>query len=179
MDAQIKKLSEESIQMFQKKKFAEAADGFRTCIAALEKASEPLDLAEMKNNLCVVLIQMGEYQQALDAAIRTDQPFAEAGDTRRQGVALANQGNALEMLKRYDEAISYYEKARDCLRASGEKQMLAITLKSLSDLQLKTGRKFEAVNSLQDSYEQNPDGKIKNKFFAKTIKELFKKITGR
>ena len=179
MDAQLKALTEESIQKFQKKKYSEAAQGFTTCIAVLEKAGETLDLAEMKNNLCVALIQMGEFQQALDVVADTDQVFSEASDTRRQGIALANQGNALEMLKRYDEAIASYEKARDCLRSCGEKQMLAITLRSLSDLQMKTGRKFEAVNSLQDSYEQNPDGGGKNKFFAKAIGQLFKKLTGR
>jgi tetratricopeptide (TPR) repeat protein len=179
MDAKTKALSEESILKFQKKKFSEAAEGFRACIADLEKAGNTLDLAEMRNNLCVALIQMGEYQQALEAVNGTDELFAAAGDTRRQGIALANQGNALEMLKKYDEAISAYEKARDCLRSCGEKQMLAITLRSLSDLQMKTGRKFEAVASLQDSYEQNPDGKARNKFFSKTIGQLFKRITGR
>lgn len=179
MDAQLKALTEESIQKFQKKNYSEAAQGFTTCIAALEKAGETLDLAEMKNNLCVALIQMGEFQQALDVVIGTDLVFAEASDSRRQGIALANQGNALEMLKRYDEAIPAYEKARDCLRSCGEKQMLAITLRSLSDLQMQTGRKFEAVNTLQDAYEQNPDARLKNKFFAKTISQLFKKLTGR
>jgi tetratricopeptide (TPR) repeat protein len=179
MDPTIKSLSEESIKNFQAKKFKEAAQGFSSCISALESSGDPLDLAEMKNNLCVVLIQMSKAEEALAAVAGTDEVFAQAGDGKLQGMALANQANALESLKRYDEAIAAYEKARDCLRASGEKKLLAITLRSLSDLQMKTGRQYQAVATLQDAYEQNPDGKIKNKFYSQGIKQVIKKITGR
>ena len=179
MDPKTKTLSEEAIKNFQGKKFAEAAGGFRTCISMLEDSGDPLELAEMRNNLCVTLIQMGDAQSALDSVAGTDEVFAAAGDGRRQGMALANQANALESLKRYEDSIAAYEMARDCLRACGEKKLLAITLRSLSDLQMKTGRKYQAVATLQDAYEQNPDGKIKNRFFSQGIKQLIKKITGR
>jgi len=179
MNPTIKSLSEESIKCFQSKKYKEAAQGFRSCISALESSGDPLDLAEMRNNLCVTLIQMGESEEALQAVAGTDEVFAKAGDGKRQGMALANQANALESLNRYEEAITAYEKARDCLRASGEKKLLAITLRSLSDLQMKTGRQYQAVATLQDAYEQNSDGKLKNKFFSQGIKQVIKKITGR
>jgi tetratricopeptide (TPR) repeat protein len=179
MDESIKSLSEESIKNFQAKKYKEAAQGFRSCVSALEKSGDSLDLAEARNNLCVALIHAGEAEEALSVVTGTDEVFAKAGDGRRQGMALANRANALESLKRYDEAIAAYESARDCLRACGEKKLLAITLRSLSDLQMKTGRQYQAVATLQDAYEQNPDGKIKNKFFSQGIKQVIKKITGR
>jgi tetratricopeptide (TPR) repeat protein len=179
MDANLKTLSDAAIQKFQKKQYSAAAIDFKTVITALEKADDPLDLAETRNNLCVTLIQLGDAQGALDAVTGTDEVFAAAKDVKRQGMALANRGNALESLKRPEEAIACYEQARDCLRSSGEKQMLSIVLRSLADLQMKTGKKFQALDSLQNSYTENPDGKARNKFFSTAIGQLIKKITGR
>jgi tetratricopeptide (TPR) repeat protein len=179
MDEKIKSLSEESIQKFQKKQYTEAIAGFRACVAELEKSGDPLDLAEMKNNLCVALTYNGDPQAALEAAAGTDTIFANAGDQRREGMSLANQGTAYESLKQYDKAIEAYEKARDCLSACGEKKMLSITLRSLADLQLKTGKQYQAVASLQSAHQQNPDGKISDKFFSSTLKKLINKITGK
>lgn len=179
MDDRTQSLYNEALQKFQKKQFKEAAAGFQECVAALENTGAALDLAEMKNNLGVALIYAGDPQAGLDAVQGTEAIFAEAGDPKRQGMALANQGNALEALKQYDQAIEFYEKARDCFIACGEKKMLSVTLRSLADLQMKTGRKFQAVASLQDAYEQNPDAKLKSKFFSKTLKQLLNKMTGK
>lgn len=179
MDDKIKSLSEESIRKFQKKQYADAIEGFRACIVELEKSGDPLELAEMKNNLCVALTYKGDPQAALDAAAGTDAIFANAGDQRRQGMSLANQGAAFEGLKQYEKAIDSYEKARDCLSACGEKKLLSITLRSLADLQLKTGKQFQAVASLQSAYQQNPDGKSSDKFFSGALKQMIHKITGK
>lgn len=179
MDDKLKALSDASIQKFQKNQFDEAAKGFRACIAELEKTNDLLDLAEMRNNLCVTLLRQGDAQGALDSVIGTDEVFSAAGDQKRQGIALANYGNALESLKRFEEAIPAYEKARDCFKACGEKKLLSITLRSLSDLQLKTGKQFQAVATLQDAYQQDPNKKTKNKVFSNILNRTIKKITGK
>jgi hypothetical protein len=39
----------------------------------------------------------------------TEAVFAEAGDIRRQAMAVGNRGTVLEALKRYDEALDAYD----------------------------------------------------------------------
>jgi tetratricopeptide (TPR) repeat protein len=179
MDAALKKLSEESIQKFQNGLYKEAAEGFKACIIALNSPDQTLDLAEMRNNLCVALIRLKDFEGALNAVSGTADVFAEANDQKRQGMALANLGNALEGLKRFEEAMAAYEGSRDCFKACSEKKLLAITLRSLSDMQIKTGNKYQAVATLQDAYQQNTDGKLKNKFFSKALQQLTNKLLGK
>jgi len=179
MNSEIEQFSKEGFTKFNAKQFQAAADCFQQCVTALETDGRTLESAEMRNNLGVALIRAKEYQSALTVLEGTEVQFADAGDIQKQGMALANQGSAFEGLKSYEEAIRVYEQAKECFKACGEKKLLSITLKNLSDLQLKTGKQFQALASLQSSYEENPQSNIKTNFFKRSLEKVIKKFTGR
>lgn len=179
MNIELEQLKEEGLQKFEKKQFKAASICFKTCVEALEKEGPTLESAEMRNNLGVALIRAREYPAALEALQGTDQTFAAVGDRQKQGMALANLGNAYEGLKRFDEALQTYEEAKECFKTSGEQKMLSIILKYISDLQIKTGKQYQALASLQSSYQENPEADLKNNFFKRSLDFMIKKVTGR
>jgi tetratricopeptide (TPR) repeat protein len=179
LSSEIDQLSKDGFKKFESKKYREAADCFQQCVTALDEADLALDAAEMRNNLGVALVRAGEPQAALEALRETDRQFADAGDINRQGMALANQASAFEGLKSYEEAIQYYEKAIECFKESGEKKLLSTTLRNISDLQMKTGKQYQAIASLQSAFQENPEKNLTNSFFKRSLEKVINKITGR
>ncbi len=179
MDSEIENLKQEGLQNFEKKQYKEAVKCFQACVDALELNGQTPESAEMRNNLGVALVRAKEYQKAIEALHGTDQIFANSGDVQKQGMAFANIASAYEGLKNYDEALQTYEKAKECFKACGEQKMLSIVLKYISDLQMKSGKQYQALASLQSSYEENPQSDIKNNFFKRTLDFMIRKITGR
>jgi len=105
---------------FENKRFDDAAELFRQAAEGYTLGRAGLMAAEMKNNMSVALLQAGKPQDALDAALGTDQLFEGAKDGKRQGMALGNQAAALEGLNRYDEAILAYERSAQLFAQVGE-----------------------------------------------------------
>ena len=93
-----KTLVDQGKQAFANKKYDEAASSFSEAASAYEALDDPLNAAEMKNNLSVALLQAGKAQEAYDAAAGTDEVFAQAGDLKRQAMAFGNQAAALDEL---------------------------------------------------------------------------------
>ncbi len=127
--------------------FAAAAEGFRS-------AGDELSAAEMANNRSVVLLQAGDPQGALLAVEGTDVIFASAGDVRRQGMALANRGAALEAQGKLQEAIAVYQQAADLFKENGEHELRAPLMQSLAALQLRTGRRWQGLATMQAGLEE-------------------------
>jgi tetratricopeptide (TPR) repeat protein len=138
-------LSSQGKVLFGEKKYLEAADLFRAAIAGYNAAGDELNSAENANNLCVVLVRCGEADQALNVVKNTPFIFEKAGDTRRQAMAFGNLGLVLRKLNQTEEAISAYEQASELFKSIGEHEMRAPVLAALSDLQLLTGRGYEAI----------------------------------
>lgn len=179
MNEEIEKLKQEGFQKFEKKQFKSAAEIFLACVEQLEGEGQNPDSAEMRNNLGVALVRNKQYQAAIEALIGTDKTFAQAGDLQKQGMALANLGNAYEGLKNFEAAMQAYEGAVECFKQCGEQKMLSVVLKYLSDLQMKTGKQYQALASLKSSYEEAPNANLKNNFFKRSIDMMIKKVTGR
>lgn len=121
-------------------RYAEAAESFRQASRLFVRADEGLRSAEMDNNLSVALLKNKQPREALEAAQGTQQVFAAVGDKPRQGMALGNQGAALEDLKKYAEAIAIYEQAAALFAQSGHGDMQSLTLKSIAGIRLKQGQ---------------------------------------
>jgi tetratricopeptide (TPR) repeat protein len=132
----------------------------------------------MRNNLSVALLRNAQPQAALDTVLGTDLDFAQAENTQKQGMALANIASAHEGLKQYDDAVGAYQKAIDCFKLSGDKQYLSICLRSLANLQLKTGKQYHALASLQSAYSEKPQASLKDKFFASALGQVIRKLFG-
>ena len=178
MTDQINTLTETAKSNFQKNQFHEAAEGFKTCVELLQTTGSPLEVAEMRNNLSVSLLRCSEPKAALEAVLGTEETFAEAGDKQKQGMALANTASAYEALKDYESAAKAYQGAIDCFKESGDKKLRSITLRSLSDLQLKTGNQYVALATLQASYNEKPQATFKDKFFASALGRVINKLLG-
>lgn len=91
-------IAEQGKQAFEGKNFIEAAELFHQAAERFTAGNSALMAAEMMNNMSVALLQAGRAQEALNAALGTDQIFAEAKDIKRQGMAVGNQAAALEGL---------------------------------------------------------------------------------
>ncbi len=133
-------LNEQGKEAFQSGQLDAAVDSFRAAAAAYASEHDDLNAAESKNNLSVALLQLGNAQEALDAALGTDDIFAKAGDLKRQGMAIGNQAAALEALKRFDEALTAYERSASVFAEAGEGDLRALVLKSAAGLNSKKAR---------------------------------------
>lgn len=129
---------------------------FSEAAAKYQSASDACNAAEMHNNLSVALLKLGKAQEALDAVAGTDKIFEQAGDIRRQGMALGNQAAALEALGRLNEALQAYEHSAVLLAQAGENELRAIVLQSIAILKLRRGKWMEAAVSMIGAIETAP-----------------------
>ena len=142
-------LSERAKCIYQTGDFYAAVQAFAEAASAFAKAGDLPMSAEMKNNQSVALLRDNQAQAALEAAWGTEFIFVEAGDNRRQGMALANQASALVALKRFKEAIDFYTRAGEALEKAGEVDFHLEVMQLLSVLYLRRLKFFDAVIALQ------------------------------
>ncbi len=99
----------------------------------------------MANNRSVAVLRSGNAQIAFSIAQGTDQIFAQAGDIRRQAMALGNQAAALDAMNKSDEAIQYYQQCNELLKQGNDPSLRAYVLQSLSGLYLRRRRYLDAL----------------------------------
>lgn len=157
-------------QAYAAGRFAEAARLFEQAASDYTAENKPLDAAEMKNNASVAWLQADQPQKALDVLAGTADLFQAAADLKRWGLALGNEGAALDALKRYDEAAQKYTRSAEVLEEAGEDQMRAEVLKALSALQLKTGKQIDAVLSMQSGLAGIKKPTLKQKILKKLLR---------
>ena len=133
-ELELKQTAEDGKRAFESGRYETAAELFRSATQGYAALNDAVNAAEQKNNLSVTLLKLGRSQEALDAALGTDEVFAAIHDVRRQGMALNNQAAALENLRRLDEALSAYERSAPLLAEAGEKEMRAVVLKAAAGL---------------------------------------------
>ncbi len=163
------KLAKEGKAAYKSGEYLAAARLFEAARQGYEVMNDTLNAAEMANNCSVSYLQAGDGEAALAAVEGSQAIFAQAGDLKRQGMALSNRGAALEAVERSEDAISAYLQAAEILQQAGEDQMRAQVMQSLSSLQLKLGRQWEAIGSMQNGLEgvQNPS--LKQKMLKKLL----------
>ena len=107
----------------------------------------------MKNNKSVALLKMGRAQEALEAAMGTQDIFAQAGDLKRKGMAVGNQAAALEALKHFDEAFAAYEESAGIFAEAGERDLRAMVLKAAAGIKLRRGKLTDSALKMIGSLE--------------------------
>lgn len=162
-------LSKQAQQAYQNGNYTEAAALFTQAARQAASTNNPLKEAELANNSSVALLQAGQAQAALDAALGTDQVFAAAGDVQRQALALGNQAAALEAIGRLDEAMQAYRQCADLLKQTNDKENRAAVLKSISALQIRTGHQLEAVASMDAALDNKAKLSTQEKFLKKLL----------
>lgn len=158
MTADPAQLEAQGKQAFENKNFAQAARLFQQAAQAYTLKQSGLQAAEMMNNASVAFLQAGKIDEALQAALGTDETFASAKDIKRQAMALGNQAAALEALSRYDEAIQKYEQAAELFAQIHEGDLRAMVMKSAAAIKLKTGKIADSAFKMMGSLDvkKNP-----------------------
>lgn len=153
LNADTQKFVREAESAYQTEDYPLAASKYTLAQQAYQNAGDALMAAEMANNASVALLKGGNAAAAFTAAEATDLVFAAAGDLRRQAVALSNQASALEAMKKIEQALDVYQRASELLKQINETDMRAFVLKSISLLQFRTGKKFEAMATMRIALE--------------------------
>lgn len=159
--------------------YIQAAEQYAEAERQFAAAGDPLKAAEMANNRSVALLQAGRPEDALTAAQGTDATFAQGSDTFRQALAIGNQAAALEALNRPDEALKHYWQCSDLLKQIGEKEYRATVLKSISALQIRTGKQFEALASMDAALENQKKLSVMERFLKKLLDIPMRMLRGR
>lgn len=159
--------------------YLQAAEHYAEAERQFAATGDPLKAAEMANNRSVALLQAGRPEDALTAAHGTDAIFAQGSDTFRQALAIGNQAAALEALNRTDEALKQYWECSNLLKQIGEKEYRATVLKSISALQIRTGKQFEALASMDAALENQKKLSIMERFLKKLLDIPMRMLRGR
>ncbi|HZJ21825.1 MAG TPA: hypothetical protein VFD54_00865 [Anaerolineales bacterium] len=144
-------LAENGKREYQKGNYSAAADLFSQAAQAYAAMQDALNAAEMKNNQSVALLQAGKAKEALSATDGTEKTFENAGDLRRQGIAVGNRAAALEGLKKWNEALAEYERAATLFEQASAGDMHSIVRKAAANLNLKRGRFTDSQMDVYDS----------------------------
>jgi len=144
-------LAEKGKREYEKENYSAAADLFSQAAQAYAAMQDALNAAEMKNNQSVALLQAGKAKESLSATDGTEKIFENAGDLKRQGIAVGNRAAALEGLKKWNEALGEYERAASLFEQAGAGDMHSIVRKAAANLNLKRGRFTDSQLDVYDS----------------------------
>lgn len=144
-------LAEQGKKEYEQENYLAAAGLFSDAAQAYTLIQDELNAAEMRNNQSVALLQAGKAKEALQATQGTEAVFQNAGDTRRQGIAVSNRAAALEGMKKWQEALAEYDRAASLFEQAGEGEMHSIVRKAAANLNLKRGRLSDSQMDVFDS----------------------------
>jgi len=166
----VENLAKEAKATYQRGDYLEAAKKFEAARHAYEAANDVLNAAEMGNNASVAFLQANEAEMAYKSVEGTSEIFSQAGDLRRQGMALGNLASALEALDRNEEAMEIYQQSAAVFEQAGEDQLRATVLQSLSMLQFRSGKQLQALASMQNGLDGVKQPTIKQSFLKKLLR---------
>jgi tetratricopeptide (TPR) repeat protein len=169
-ESELRKMTENGKLAFEAGNYESAAAVFEISAQGYASLNDQVNTAEMKNNKSVALLKMGKAQDALDAALGTQEIFAYAGDLKRQGMAVGNQAAALEALKRFDEAVAAYEESAGLFAEAGEGDLRSMVLKASAGIKLKRGKVTDSAIKMIGSLE----AKEKPSIFDRILKYLLR-----
>lgn len=175
----MQQLVNEAKEAYQTEEYQLAAQKFVAAEKAYSQAGDALMAAEMANNRSVALLKGGNAEGALEAASGTEQVFAQVGDIRRQAIALSNQASALEALKKYDNALELYRQAADLLKTTGDEDMRAYILKSISMIQFRHQDRFAALASMRSALESQKNLSLRDRVLKWLLGVVFRMLGGR
>jgi tetratricopeptide (TPR) repeat protein len=144
-------LADQGKQEYEKGNFLVAANLFLQAAQGYASSKDELNAAEMKNNQSVALLQAGKAREALQATDGTETVFQNAGDLKRQGIAISNRAAALEGLRKWQEALAEYDRAAALFEQIGEGDMHSIVRKAAANINLKRGHITDSQMDVYDS----------------------------
>ncbi|HZU86325.1 MAG TPA: hypothetical protein VFF78_02505 [Anaerolineaceae bacterium] len=173
-------LAQEARKAYEEEEYEQAEIGFAAAQTAYQAVEDTLSATEMANNRSVALLKAGKAQNAYDAAKDTDLVFAQAGDQRRQAMALGNQAAALDALKKKQEALELYLRSAEIFKQLGDMEMRAYVMQSISGIQLSQGKRVEALISMEAALEHKPHLSLRERFLRwllRIVSKMMKRPT--
>lgn len=163
---------------YEAEEFEQAAQWYERASVQYAAQNDPLSAAEMTNNLSVSLLRAGNAQNAFSISKGTEVIFAQAGDTRRQAMALGNQAAALESMNKSDDAIQYYQQSNDLLKQVNDPALRTYILQSLSGLYLRRMRYLDALVVMEAALEIKEHLSFREKILQKLL-QVVSRLLGR
>ncbi|GIV63772.1 MAG: hypothetical protein AB1457_05575 [Chloroflexota bacterium] len=176
-EADIQKMTQKAWEAYQHEDYESAASAFSAVVEVLTGENQKLQQAEMKNNLSVALLKAGKPQEAYQAALGTEQVFAEAGDLKRQAIALANLASALEEMNRLGEALNSFTQAAALFKQIQEKEMRAYVMQRISTIQLRQGKQIESLISMDAALEEKTRLSFKDRLL-RNLMRIIRRLSG-
>lgn len=150
------KLSREALDAYRLGAYEDAVLGFTAAKREFLDRSDEINAAEAANNLSVVLLKMDQAHEALEAVQGTPEIFRHAGNQQLEAMALGNLAAALEATGEVKQAEECYLQALECLGESDDQETRSYILQALSRLQLRGGKPFDALTSMQGALDSRP-----------------------
>jgi tetratricopeptide (TPR) repeat protein len=167
-------------QMLEKAKTAYETEDFEEAARWYEQAAkeytaqgDAINAAEMNNNRSVCLLRADNPNAAYQAALGTEQIFAQTGDVRRQAMALGNQAAALDSMKKYEEAIQLYRQSNELLKQINAPDLRIYVLQSLSGLHLRRRHYLEALAAMQAALDLKSNLSLRERILKKLLQIVF------
>jgi tetratricopeptide (TPR) repeat protein len=174
--ASIQSISLKAEKAYRDGAFQEAAQLYEQAAGKSEESGDALKAAELRNNSSVAYLQAGDANAALAVIEGSAEVFEQAGDVRRQALSIGNSAAALEGLNRNDEALAQFVRCSELLKSIGDTENRAVVLKSISTLQIRTGRQFEALASMNAAMDNQKQLSFRERVLKKLIKIPFDMI---
>lgn len=149
-------LKEEAVDHFQQGRHREALAAFEAAAQAYQKADQPLDQAEMLNNIGVLQRLRREYDAAITAFATAVATFDAAGDQNRQAQVLGNMGDLHANRKERVEAVRCYSDAAELFAQTGDHERQSQVLRAASLLNVRQMRWLEALLYMEQSLNARP-----------------------
>lgn len=150
------KLSQDALDAYQLGAYEDAVQGFQGAKRDFLARGDEINAAEAANNLSVVLLKMDRTREALEAVKGTPEIFQRAGNSQMEAMALGNLAAALEATGEVKQAEECYIQALTRLDESDDKETRSYILQALSTLQLRGGKPFDALTSMQGALDSQP-----------------------
>lgn len=160
-------LSREALDAYQRGELEDAVQGFQSAKREFHDRGDDINAAEAANNVSVVLLKMNRTQEALEAVTGTPEIFLQAGDQQREVMALGNLAAALEACGEIQQAEEYYFQALARLEENGDDETRTYLLQALSRLQLRDGKPFDALTSMQGALDSQPRFSLRTRLLRK------------
>ena len=170
----IQEIIQNAKQAWEQEDYKRAITNFQAAQKYYQEQNDPLNAAEMANNLSVAFLQAGKKKQALEAVIGTAEVFAAHNDRKRQAMALGNHAAALEELKQFDNAISLYQQSAEIFKDLGEKEMASHVQKSIALIQVRKGNQLESLFAMQQSLDNIKKPTLWQRIYRWLLKIPFK-----
>jgi tetratricopeptide (TPR) repeat protein len=160
-------LSREALAAYESGTYDQAAHGFEAARRAFLDRGDDINAAEAANNLSVVFLQMDRTQDALQVVRGTPEIFSGAGDQHREVMALGNLAAALEACGEFEQAQDTYFEALARLDENNDQETRTYLLQALSRLQLRDGKPFDALTSMQGALDSQPRFSLRTRLLRK------------